>query len=301
MLSNEDFISKLILKNRSYREGEFEMVSKYEKSTIPLQIKTKYGICKMSYTSLLRGSSPTIESAIDKTSYFCNMVFDKNEKYKEGNFIIIGEYNGKNKRILTQDKYGICSVEPSNLLKGHCPTIKTAIDQTEYWKNMMKDTRGDNFDYNRVIYISHSDEIEIGCKKHGIFFKQRAFSHQHGQICPVCAKETNKRKAPKKEGFAVFYVIKCSSQEESFLKIGLSLQSVEERYNSKNKMPYEYEILYNMECKERNVFSFESKLKRILKEQKYIPALKFSGSKTEVFNLSSLEIIKEEVEKFKCD
>lgn len=52
---------------------------------------------------------------------------------------ILGKYEGANKRILVQDKYGKCSIKPSHLLAGHTPSIQTAIDKTAYFRAELKE------------------------------------------------------------------------------------------------------------------------------------------------------------------
>lgn len=45
----------------------------------------------------------------------------------------------KNNKVLVEDKYGVCLTTKSSLRKGCAPSIKTAIDKTEYFKNKMRD------------------------------------------------------------------------------------------------------------------------------------------------------------------
>lgn len=72
---------------------------------------------------------------------------------------IISIFNGFKENILIQDKFGICSVNPNNLQRGHIPTIKTAINKTEYFKNLIKYINP-NMNYEIVSeFISMKDNI----------------------------------------------------------------------------------------------------------------------------------------------
>ena len=62
-----------------------------------------------------------------------------------------------------KNKYGICLVYPSSILKGHLPTIKTAIDKTSYFINQAREIHGDKYDYSKVKFISATLKIKINC------------------------------------------------------------------------------------------------------------------------------------------
>lgn len=52
---------------------------------------------------------------------------------------ILGKYEGANKKILVQDRYGACLCKPSHLLVGHTPSIQTAVDKTAYFQAELKE------------------------------------------------------------------------------------------------------------------------------------------------------------------
>lgn len=52
--------------------------------------------------------------------------------------IFLSKYESQTKKILIQDKYGVLSVLPTNLLKGY-NSIRSAIDKDEYLRNMLLD------------------------------------------------------------------------------------------------------------------------------------------------------------------
>lgn len=71
-LSHLEFLEKLLINNIHFRNKEFELISEYTKQSIPLLVKTKYGMCNSYSSTLLKGIIPTIQSAVDKTEYFKN-------------------------------------------------------------------------------------------------------------------------------------------------------------------------------------------------------------------------------------
>jgi hypothetical protein len=224
----------------------------------------------------------------------------KNPSYKKGDFQIIGDYDTKTRTIRTQNRYGECLVHLSNLMAGNSPTIKTAINKTEYWINMVLEKRCCDYDYSEVTYIDNNTKVKIFCNKHQKYFNQAPYAHLVGQGCPYCSKERNEKTTYKKYDEAYFYVLRCYNQIENFIKIGNTVGSLRVRYDSKRKMPYTYEVVENIFCSIDEVMNIESRLKSSLIEFKYKPNINFSGSATEVFEVKSLPFIIQELKEFKC-
>ena len=68
-----------------------------------------------------------------------------------------------------------------------------------------------------------------------------------------------------------------------FINYGITSRSIQERYNSKREMPYNYEIIQEIEDTPENIYNFEKYLKKILKNIKYTPLIYFPGSFSECF------------------
>lgn len=101
---------------------------------------------------------------------------------------ILTEYNGADNNIFLLTKYGECCMSPNRLLAGRVPSIKSAVNKTEYWINSAKDIHGEQYDYSESKYTLSINKIKIICKKHGAF-NQIAGSHLLGNGCPKCANE----------------------------------------------------------------------------------------------------------------
>ncbi len=68
---------------------------------------------------------------------FEKLVYDNNIHYREGVFQIISNYKNQRHKIKVQTKYGVCDVYPNNLTCNHSPSIRSAENKTEYFKNML--------------------------------------------------------------------------------------------------------------------------------------------------------------------
>jgi hypothetical protein len=79
-------------------------------------------------------TKPSIKSAINKTEAFKKMVNQKRTDCE-----IIGEYKGDKSEILLKDKFGIIhKMLPYNILKGNGLTLKSAVNKTEYIREIVK-------------------------------------------------------------------------------------------------------------------------------------------------------------------
>jgi hypothetical protein len=105
------------------------------------------------------------------------------------------EYGQSNKtkvKIICR-RHGIFEQSPSNHLKGiGCPSCgKTKRLNTKGFVNRSIDIHGDRYDYSRADYRNNCKEVEIICKKHGIF-KQIPANHLNGNGCPRCINRVSK-------------------------------------------------------------------------------------------------------------
>lgn len=153
------------------------------------------------------------------------------------------------------------------------------------------------YTYNNVKYIGHKEKISITCKEHGDF-TQTPRDHIAGQGCPKCGIYGYKKRdflKRCKDNKGLLYIIKCYNTTEEFVKIGItSKSSVQDRYRGKLKMPYSYEILWELRADSTKVYDKEKCIHRLLKIHSYTPSVKFSGMH-ECFTLSCLEHIKYEL------
>lgn len=75
------------------------------------------------------------------------------------------EYTVWKEKVIIGDKYGYCSMFPVSLLEGYKPSIRSALNKTEYWINMVKEVHADlDLDYSKVEYINNYTKVIIGTK-----------------------------------------------------------------------------------------------------------------------------------------
>jgi hypothetical protein len=118
-----------------------------------------------------------------------NVIHNNKYSYTKINYI-----NCKTKIIITCPNHGDFKITPSNHLKGiGCSKCSnkykpTTIEFIEKCRNI----HNDKYDYSKVDYKNNRTNIEIICKKHGIF-KQRPTHHLDGVGCPGCYKSSGEQ------------------------------------------------------------------------------------------------------------
>jgi hypothetical protein len=206
----------------------------------------------------------------------------------------------KNNYIYFETSLGICKKIKSTF--GHKSySILSAIDKTQFMINKFKTIHGNKYIYDKVIFIKELFKVIIICPKHGEFL-QTPNKHLQGRGCEKCARErTNKHqrenatgwslkswknlatKSKKFDSFKV-YILECWNAEEKFYKIGRTFKTIKNRFDCVKSMPYNYKIIHLFIDEVENIYILETKLKRINKEFKYIPKIKFNGMQECYFN-----------------
>lgn len=142
------------------------------------------------------------------------------------------------------------------------------------------------YTYQSTIYKNSREQLTVTCPKHGDF-SIKANNHMSGKGCRLCAFDYNtfKRKDWIKNGkVGIFYILRCYNEFEEFYKLGITKQTIFKRYNQKEKMPYNYEIIKEIKSKDLGyIWDLEKKFKHKKKKQRYNPLIKFGGSVTECF------------------
>lgn len=209
-----------------------------------------------------------------------------NKSFIEGGFEVIGEYTNALSKIRVKTKYGECDIEANSLMKGYAPTITSAVDKAEYYISTLKEVHGELYDYSVTQYTDCRVKVKIICRRHGeITMSPKELLK--GSKCRKCAFELNsfkledwKKINPENNG--VLYLLRCFNKTEEFYKIGITSLTIEGRYKTPSKMPYEYEVLYQLSYPNRNViWELEKTVKEYIRPCS--PLIKFKGSLTECF------------------
>lgn len=213
------------------------------------------------------------------------------------------EYKGNNYKVKIKCKqHGIFEQTFHNHSQGQgCPICRlesignSSRKTTEYFVEKAKLYHGDTYDYSLVKYKNAKNKVSIRCYKHGVF-QQTPDNHLQGQGCSYCGriKTTNsqkinptgwraedwERQAKESKYFHSFkvYVIRCWSDNEEFYKIGRTYTSIKRRFKQIKLMPYNYEVIKELTFENANdCYNKEIELKRLHKEFKYLPEIKFKG------------------------
>lgn len=92
-----------------------------------------------------------------------------------------------------------------------------------------------------------------------------------------------------KNGTGTLYIIECVGHNEKFYKVGITSRTVSERFKDKAKMPYSISVIYKLESSADMIYNIEREIMRIIKNDRYIPSIKFGGY-TECFsNMEKVE------------
>lgn len=225
---------------------------------------------------------------------------EANKKHDNKYTYCLDTYNNINDKIkITCVDHGIFYQRASSHLSGiGCPKCSYAklTYTNEEFINIANKKHENKYDYSKTQYISSHKPITIICKTHGEF-KQKAYIHLNGNGCKECANTNRIKNLAKNEnsfsksGYksiargrdCILYVIKCYNDNEEFFKIGITVNSVKKRYDSKNNMPYNYSILTEIIGDAENIWQTENNLKNNLKS-KYTPSIKFNGSVRECYS-----------------
>ena len=98
---------------------------------------------------------------------FLKKLYERNDKYRAGDFIVKSFYTKSKNKVLLGTKYGDVLVQANHLLDGLGFTIESAVDKTDFAKNKIIDIYGDCFDLSKFNYTKTRDIVEIGCPVHG--------------------------------------------------------------------------------------------------------------------------------------
>ena len=186
-------------------------------------------------------------------------------------------------------EHGEFKQTPHDHLKGRncpacCNTSKTCTK--EEFIDKAKDIHDDWYSYSKVNYNHSKNKVTITCPIHGDF-EQIPNDHLNGAGCYECAKERfgfwnpeyiRKHHPDKLNNPCTLYVLECYSEEERFIKVGITTTTIEERYKNKLKEYYQYDTLYEYHSTLIHCSENEQELLRYFKEYKYEPMNKFGGS-----------------------
>lgn len=215
--------------------------------------------------------------------------------------------DNKTKVTIVCPHHGEFAQQPNNHIQGQgCPecgvkyndNFRRMAEAGNVFIEKSKSTHNDYYDYSKVIYNGSHKKVVITCPIHGDF-EQAPGGHLAGKGCPECAhRKRNNTKALK--GFSTWsysdwkhagevsnrfdsfklYIIECTKDDESFIKIGKTFLSVGQRFRNNVMMPYEWKLVKEITGSAEFISSLEEELHRNMKNAgySYTPSLSFDGS-----------------------
>lgn len=241
--------------------------------------------CKKCGYEKLKGVPPSTKEVFIKKAIVVH------ENIYEYNKVVYS--NSQNKVTITCKSHGDFYQKPNNHIMGQgcpkCADIKVSGKITKELSTFKKEAievHKNKYNYEKVAYKNNKSIVTIICPIHGEF-SQRASAHISGQGCITCGQASNYKKENyiKKAGDrkCILYTLRCFNEQEEFYKVGITMNTIRDRYNTNKKMPYNYEIVREVYGDAGYIWDLELSEKRRLKDSKHQPIIKFAGSKTECF------------------
>lgn len=236
---------------------DLEVINEENKYAV---VKNKYGLLRVRKDSLLRGSYPKINSAINKTEYFKNQLLEK-FPHSLDNLEILSEVTDSRTALLCKDQFGYVKISPDSLLSGSLPDTKSAVNYKEYLREKLKFIhRQFKYDFE----VLNSDYSYLICPEHGKIKIQNKYLLR-GYQCPICKSEL---------GSNIFYLIRLSDDSESFYKVGISRREYKGicRYKQYKSDGYSIDPIYEIEFDNSGDSKvLEQRIKEIIKDERYSP------------------------------
>ena len=236
----------------------------------------------------------TSSEFIKKASVKHNNKYD----YSEVNYI-----NNYTKISITCLEHGAFKQIPANHLKGKgCPTCtKNKKPTTEEFIEKAIRIHDTLYDYSEVVYINSEQKIKIICAVHGVFEQSPSLHINQKNGCPKCANalfgwtktDFINQCIKNNNGLGILYVIRCFNDTESFYKVGITSLSIIERYRKTSSLPYDYDVIHEIQLDPSKVYDSENDILRTFSKYSYKPLLDFAGQ-TECF--SNIEPIQQWLE-----
>jgi hypothetical protein len=182
-LSKDDFIKKSVSKHGNLYD--YSLVNYINNRTKVEIICTKHGIFNQTPQSHLNGSGCSM----------CNVKCIKNDELiKRFN----DKHNGSYTYLLCEERYklsdfidikceihGVFTQRISNHLVSGCQKCGGFVYDNDDFVDKSIKVHGDKYDYSLSVYKNFKTDVNIICKKHGIF-KQKPYLHTSGSGCAKC-------------------------------------------------------------------------------------------------------------------
>lgn len=274
--------------------SEVQIIGHFKSLDKPILSQDKFGIMQCTAASLLV-SKPGIKAALNKTQYFMNMLKDSYPEIAE-QLEPQSEYKAMKQKMLFKTKFGIVSIFPDALIHGHTPSIRSAVNRKEYFENQLLFIYGDQYKFKIISTDRHKGKVGIICPIHGLQYVD-SDSIFLGTGCPKCNREVAEPN--------LLYLVRLYTEEESFYKLGVSHKLKNgniSMFKSYEALGYNVEILKIITFKDSlNCREFELKLKRLIRNNLYVPKKWDYAKSTEAFQENILTKVTEQINNVEYD
>lgn len=286
-LTHTEFLEKLHERNKHYKEGKFEVISKYVDSKTKILLKDSLGEYECHTTSILRGNFPNVKSLVSNLKDFIdNYLSEHNPNFVGELEVLSRSFNWH--KMYFKTKYGIIKLSMKSLLNLKNISLRSAMFPQDFWVRRAKDLRSDSnsIDYSNCFYQDNSHKVELRCRIHDYIYEQRPSHHTANiQGCPYCAKQTikyskenfqnHKEFFKNRKGF--FYVLRLYNDTENFYKIGITGQNRTKYRTEQLSKDYNIDLEYKLLDTLENCFILEQRFLKEFEMFKYKPKKHFTG------------------------
>ena len=211
------------------------------------------------------------------------------------------EYIGVHKKVsITCPMHGDFEVTPKDHIVGkigckECGKIRGAskrkLSTIEFIERGTL-IHGDKYDYSKVEYVNNKTNVAIICPKHGEFLQTPTCHIDSRQGCPKCGNNRKDGLGGITEAYlndnpdvanapAILYVVEMKHRMDSFIKVGITTRTVEQRFRTRSySTKFERIVLYSIPTTLCEAFSYEQHILTQLNEYQYWPNYMIDG-KTE--------------------
>jgi hypothetical protein len=142
------------------------------------------------------------------------------------------------------------------------------------------------YDYNEVKYTNNKTKIAVICPLHGRFLIAPSH-HLEGHGCPICGQEKSnwtRFLIPGHElASATLYFVAITRLNETFLKIGVTTRTVEERFRRHGDL--QVRVIHSLQSTPPNVLAIEQEVLRTFADHSYYPECLRGQGATECFSM----------------
>lgn len=212
--------------------------------------------------------------------------------------------NNNTKLKIICPEHGLFEQRPCDHLKGYgcnkCGSMHKGLSKRltqDIFIKRSSEIHNYKFDYSKVVFETTTSKVVIICPEHGKFL-QTPNNHLRGHGCIKCVDRVSHTVGFMREGFinkyktqaTILYIIALRKENESFIKVGITGQSLSSRWVGKNI----YKVIPFLQIKNSpdKTWDLEKWLHEKLEGYKYIPQNIFPGH-TECFDFRAMMDIQE--------